>query len=140
MEAVRVMDFLDELPVLSNAIYVIVENVEQNGELRFDSRIGATIVGVVKHYLEHVDLNSILVFDCFVEDGKQIKRHNKFDRWYRHYALDMEFVKMDEEILEPHGDVYVPSFVSILYRKSHPRKDHIEIEMVKLRSTMMKGK
>ena len=49
-------------------------------------------------------MNSILVFNCDVQDGKQVKRHLKFDRWYKTYALDMEFIKIDEEIIAPKGD------------------------------------
>ena len=140
IEAIKVMDFLDDFPGLSNAIYVIVDNTFQNGNLGFDARIGITIITIIKHYLEEVDLNSILVFDCFVEDEKQIQRHNKFDRWYRQYAMDMEFVKLDEEIIAPQGSIYVPTFISILYRMAHPRKEYIPLELGKLRQLMKAAK
>ena len=140
IEATKVTDILDNFPVISNAIYVIVDNTLQNGKAALDARIGVTIVHIVKHYLSEVDLNSILAFNCDPEDGKQAKRHNKFDRWYKTYALDMGFEKIDEEILAPAGDEYVPTFISILYRIDHPRREHIPAEVEQLRKQMGDGK
>ena len=140
IEAVKITNLLDDLPVISNAIYVIVDNTLQNGKAGLDARIGITIVHIVKHYLHADDINSILAFNCDAEDGKQVKRHNKFDRWYRTYAADMGFEKIDEEILAPVGQVYVPTFISILYRTDHPRRERIPAEMEKLRNQMETGK
>jgi hypothetical protein len=125
---------------LSPMLYVIVDNTLQNGNAGFDARIGITIVHIVRHYLDAVNLNSILAFNCDAEDGKQVKRHNKFDRWYKTYASDMEFEKIDEEILAPVGEIYVPTFISILYRTDHPRREQIPLEMERLRKQMGVGK
>lgn len=132
-EVTKIMDFVDEMPVISNGIYVIVDAVHENGMLGFDGRLGITIVEIIRHYLDHIDRFSILVFNCDSNDGKQVKRHYKFERWFKMYADDMAFEKIDEEILEPSGDVYVPTFISVLFAQDHPRRNLIFEEVQELK-------
>lgn|GEM_PF-1200075 len=138
IEATRIIDILDDLPVISNAIYVIVDPVYIKGGLNLDIRIGSTVISIIKNYLVEVDHFSILVFNCDISDGRQIKRHHKFDRWFRAYATDLNFEKMDEEILEPDtsGSGYISTFISILFAVNHPRKAIILKELSILRSSI----
>ncbi len=140
VEVTRVIDILDDLPVISNAIYVIVDVIHPSGPLFLDVRIGITIVSIVKEYLKNVDRFSILVFNCDIDDGKQVKRHKKFDRWFRNYASDMQFEKIDEEILQPAGEIYIPTFISVLFSAEHPRRQRIFEEIDQLRSKIGSGK
>ena len=136
VEATRIIDILDNLPVISNAIYVIVDPVYCRGNLNFDMRIGSTVISIIKNYLFEIDRFSILVFNCDISDGRQIKRHHKFDRWFRAYAADLYFEKIDEEILEPDvkGSNYTSTFISILFASDHPRRTFIFEELSILRS------
>lgn len=138
VEATRIIDILDNLPVVSNAIYVIVDPIYIQGNLNLDIRIGSTVIDIIKDYLLEIDRFSILVFNCDISDSRQINRHHKFDRWFRNYALDLNFEKIDEEILEPDetGSGYTATFISILYAADHPRKTIILQELSILRSTI----
>lgn len=138
IEATRIIDILDNLPVVSNAIYVIVDPVYTQGNLSLDIRIGSTIIEIIKDYLVEIGHFSILVFNCDISDGRQINRHHKFDRWFRSYAADLNFEKIDEEILEPDatGSGYTATFISILFAANHPRKTIILKELSILRSSI----
>jgi len=138
VEATRIIDILDNLPVVSNAIYVIVDPIYIQGNLNLDIRIGSTVIDIIKDYLLEIDRFSILVFNCDISDGRQINRHHKFDRWFRDHARDLNFEKIDEEILEPDetGSGYTATFISILYATDHPRKTIILQELSHLRATI----
>lgn len=138
IEATRIIDILDNLPVVSNAVYVIVDPIYIQGNLILDIRIGSTVIDIIKNYLWETDRFSILVFNCDISDGRQKNRHHKFDRWFRNYAVDLNFEKIDEEILEPDetNGGYTATFISILYAADHPRKTIILQELSLLRSTI----
>jgi hypothetical protein len=142
VEATRIIDILDNLPVISNAIYLIVDSVYCRGSLNFDVRIGSTVISIIKNYLLEIDRFSILVFNCDISDGRQLKRHHKFDRWFRTYATNLYFEKIDEEILEPEvtGNNYTSTFISILFASDHPRRTVILKELSILRSSIGAGK
>ncbi|WP_217603731.1 DUF6169 family protein [Chitinophaga sp. GbtcB8] len=132
IEATKITELLDEYPVISNAIYVTLDILQPGGSLYFDCRIGITVVEIIKHYLANVDMRCLLVYNCAIDEGKQVKRNDKFDRWFNHFAQDYKFEKIDREILEPQEDKYIPTFISFLFSSIHPRKVQIlqELEML----------
>ncbi len=146
IEATRIIDILDEFPVLSNGIYLIIDAIHSPTHLTpLDARIGKTIADILCHYLDTVDRNALIIYNCEEGDGKQEKRFNKFNRWFNQYGTSLELLKTDKEILVPvfqenAGAQYVSTFVSIIHAQEHPRKSHIENEIIALKQKMMKDK
>lgn len=133
VEATSITDLLDDYPVISNAIYVIIDVLRANGKINWDIRTGKTVLAIIRDYLDTEGRMTILSFNCSTEDGKQMKRHHKFDRWYLQCAAELNFEKMDEYMLEPDNDSYTPTYISILYAADHPRREIIAEELIKLR-------
>lgn len=132
IEAIRITELLDELPVISNAIYISLDIIEQNGPLSFDCQIGKKVVEIIKDYLSNVGANCILVFNCSIDEGKQVNRNNKFNRWFNSFASGYNFEKIDRKILEPIDNGYVLTYISLLFVTTHPRKTVILEEIEKL--------
>lgn len=146
IEATRIIDILDEFPVLSNGIYLIIDATHSpSHSAPFDARIGKTISDILSHYFDTVDRNALIIYNCEEGDGKQEKRFNKFNRWFNQYGASLKLLKTDKEIRVPvtynnTGTQYVSTFVSIIHAQEHPRKSHIEKEIIALKQKMMKDK
>lgn len=131
IEVTRVIEIFDEYQTISNAIHVIVDPVTITGSLGFDSRTGVTVTDIIKHYLNNIGDEVILIFICDSKDGKQLKRNDKFERWFRNYNGDTGFTKLNQEILEPADDgaTYISTFISLMFKANHPKLEHILKEM-----------
>jgi hypothetical protein len=143
IEADRIIDVLDDFPVLANGIYLIIDTIQAASHLTpLDASVGKTIADILQHYLHTVDVGSIIIYNCDDRDGKQQKRFHKFNRWFIQYSQSMDLIKIDKEILIPafseeSGDYYQTAFISFIYAKGHPRKAFVENELILLERRIM---
>ena len=83
-----------------------------------DLRIAATVVFILRRFFETIENAMIMV--CDSTDGKQHKRRNLFDHWFRYYndgtltAINAEVGEGDYELL-----------LSIYFRKDNPYKQQL---------------
>ena len=83
-----------------------------------DLRIAATVVDVLRRFFEAIENAMIMV--CDSTDGKQHKRRNLFDRWFRYYN-DGTLTTINAEVGE--GDYEL--LLSIYFRKDNPNKPQL---------------
>jgi Family of unknown function (DUF6169) len=146
IEATRISDILDDCPVLSNGVYMIVDAIKgMTDSIPLDAKVGRTVAATLVHYFHTVDVGSIIIFNCDNKDGKQEKRYHTFHRWFDQYSGLMDLIKVDKEILVPafnekSGDHYVSVFISLLYIKKHTRQSLIEKELIRLEQRMLRDK
>ena len=80
-----------------------------------DRRISATVVSILKKFFEKIENAMIMV--CDNSDGRQRKRRNLFDRWYKIYndgtmtSINAEMADGDYELL-----------ISIYMKRTNPNK------------------
>jgi hypothetical protein len=146
IEADKIIDILDDYPVLANGIYLIIDAI-QGAPLStpLDARVGKTIAEILRHYLNTVDVGSIIIYNCDERDGKQVKRFNTFNRWFHQYCKSMDLLKIDKEVRIPSwseesGEYYTSAFISFMYVKGHPRKEVVETEVIKLEQKIIGNK
>ncbi len=83
-----------------------------------DLRIGATVVHILRRFFETIENAMIMV--CDSTDGKQHKRRNLFDHWFRYYN-DGTLTTINAEVGE--GDYEL--LLSIYFRKDNPYKQQL---------------
>lgn len=83
-----------------------------------DLRIAATVVHVLRRFFETIENAMIMV--CDSTDGKQHKRRNLFDHWFRYYN-DGTLTTINAEVGE--GDYEL--LLSIYFRKDNPYKQQL---------------
>ena len=83
-----------------------------------DLRIAATVVHVLRRFFETIENAMIMV--CDSTDGKQHKRRNLFDHWFRYYN-DGTLTTINAEVGE--GDYEL--LLSIYFRKDNPFKQQL---------------
>ncbi len=83
-----------------------------------DLRIAATVVDVLRRFFEAIENAMIMV--CDSTDGKQHKRRNLFDRWFRYYN-DGTLTTISAEVGE--GDYEL--LLSIYFKKNNPNKQQL---------------
>ena len=83
-----------------------------------DRRIATTVVDVLRRFFQNVENAMIMV--CDSTDGKQHKRRNLFDRWFRYYN-DGTLTTINAEVGE--GDYEL--LLSIYFRKDNPNKPQL---------------
>lgn len=83
-----------------------------------DLRIAATVVYILRRFFETVENAMIMV--CDSTDGKQHKRRNLFDHWFRYYN-DGTLTTINAEVGE--GDYEL--LLSIYFRKDNPYKQQL---------------
>jgi hypothetical protein len=146
IEITRIIDVFDNYPSLSNGIYLVVEpTFSPKDIIRFGPKTGLTVCRICEHYMNNTDLNSLIIYNCDENDGRQFERHIKFSRWFSGYATDIELEKIDKKILMPQRDAekrvfYILSFLSLIFRKQHPRYKNIISEVNLAAESINKGK
>lgn len=83
-----------------------------------DLRIAATVVHILRRFFETIENAMIMV--CDSTDGKQHKRRNLFDHWFRYYN-DGTLTTINAEVGE--GDYEL--LLSIYFRKDNPYKQQL---------------
>ena len=83
-----------------------------------DLRIAATVVYILRRFFETIENAMIMV--CDSTDGKQHKRRNLFDHWFRYYN-DGTLTTINAEVGE--GDYEL--LLSIYFRKDNPYKQQL---------------
>ena len=83
-----------------------------------DLRIAATVVNILRRFFETIENAMIMV--CDSTDGKQHKRRNLFDHWFRYYN-DGTLTSINAEVGE--GDYEL--LLSIYFRKDNPYKQQL---------------
>ena len=83
-----------------------------------DLRIAATVVHILRRFFETIENAMIMV--CDSTDGKQHKRRNLFDLWFRYYN-DGTLTTINAEVGE--GDYEL--LLSIYFRKDNPYKQQL---------------
>ena len=83
-----------------------------------DLRIAATVVDILCRFFENIENAMIMV--CDSTDGKQHKRRNLFDRWFRYYN-DGTLTTINAEVGE--GDYEL--LLSIYFKKNNPYKQQL---------------
>ena len=83
-----------------------------------DLRIAATVVNILRRFFETIENAMIMV--CDSTDGKQHKRRNLFDHWFRYYN-DGTLTTINAEVGE--GDYEL--LLSIYFRKDNPYKQQL---------------
>ena len=84
-----------------------------------DPCIAATIAGIFKVFLARNE--RVVIYICDSSDRRQVARARKFDGWYEYYK-GVDFIKIDRNILDPSGDIYLTSLVM---RYDNPNKVRI---------------
>ena len=83
-----------------------------------DLRIADTVVHILRRFFETIENAMIMV--CDSTDGKQHKRRNLFDHWFRYYN-DGTLTTINAEVGE--GDYEL--LLSIYFRKDNPYKQQL---------------
>ena len=83
-----------------------------------DLRIAATVVHILRRFFETIENAMIMV--CDSTDGKQHKRRNLLDHWFRYYN-DGTLTTINAEVGE--GDYEL--LLSIYFRKDNPYKQQL---------------
>lgn len=84
-----------------------------------DPCIAATIADIFKVFLARNE--RVVIYICDSSDRRQVARARKFDGWYEYYK-GVDFIKIDRNILDPSGDIYLTSLVM---RYDNPNKVRI---------------
>ncbi len=105
-----------------------------------DSRIKLTITQIVSDFFDNIGENSILLYHCDNEDGKQGKRNNCFTRWYKDSELlifmeDTVIVVYDEE-----GQPLISNYLGFFVKNTNPNLEEIKIEFHSVKEDLIREK
>lgn len=104
----------EEIP---NVYQLIVEKASEELE-PFDAKVSKTIEDIVERFFQKIE-NS-LIYICSEENGKNVKRHEVFDRWYKKTKYKEFIVKLDNIItVELDNQRYQKIFTSFLFHKQN---------------------
>ena len=81
-----------------------------------DRRIPPTVAAIFKTFLLRNE--RIIVYICDSSDKRETIRARKFDTWFDYYQ-GMEFTKINQNIIDPSGIVYLTSLIT---RRDNPLK------------------
>ena len=131
IDVVKIIDVLDSYPVISNAMYMGIELITELDTLPpMDANIGLTISEIFRDYIDSYGRNIIVIYNCDERDGKQEKRHIKFNRWFNTYLVDIDFATCHKTILtEEEPTIFISQFLTFLYANDHSRISMLKKEI-----------
>ncbi len=104
-------------PQLVNTYAFSIEP-ESNQPHTIDRRIAETVVYILHRFFANIENAMIMVCDTI--DGKQYKRRNLFNRWFKLYD-DGTMVSLNAEA----GNKDYELLLSIYFKKGNPNKDSL---------------
>ena len=63
-----------------------------------DSLIPPTIVAIFQHFCQ--DKEKVILYMCDTSDRRHLARFRKFDRWFKQFNIDENFIKIDCSFLD----------------------------------------
>ncbi len=109
--------FFDEYQEIAGNVYGFnVQQISKGKKITVDSRIGYTIVSIVKAFLS--ELINAVIYVCDNADSRELMRKRKFDTWFKQYD-DGSIIKIDGHIVYGDLDIYN----SILIHKENQKKN-----------------
>ncbi len=108
--------FKEYKEIADNIFAFNIEVLEANNKTSTDTRIGLTIVEILKTFLN--GLTNAVVYVCDSSDNKEMLRKYKFDSWFRQYD-DGTIIKIDGHITVEDFNIYN----AILIHKNNPKKN-----------------
>ena len=108
--------FEDYREIASNVFGFNVERITRTGKHEADTRIGFTIVKIVKLFLN--ERTNAVIYVCDNADSRELFRKRKFDAWFKLYD-DGSIIKIDGHIVYEDVNIYN----AILIHKENQKKN-----------------